>query len=81
MAVVQPLERARNVDVELKVVLVLGLVDSLEVLDDVLLDLRSEWFWGVDLVIRGCVEIEDPSASCDDLNNQRSQYGKWIIRK
>ena len=42
MTVVQSLERTRNVDVEVKVVLVLGLVDSLEATDDVLMDVGGE---------------------------------------
>lgn len=67
MAVVQPLERTRDVDVELKVILVLGLVDPLEVPDNVLLDLGSEWFRGVDLIVGRRVEIEGPITSCDDL--------------
>ena len=42
VTVVQSLERTRNVDVEVKVVLVLGLVDSLEATDDVLMDVGGE---------------------------------------
>ena len=67
VAVVQPLERTRNVDVELKVVLVLGPADLLEVADDVLVDVGSEWLRGVDLIVGGRVEVEDLSANVDDL--------------
>ena len=67
MAVFQPLERTRNVDVEVKVVLVLGLVDSLEVADDVFMDIGSKWLGGLDLVVGGCMEVKDPSGSCDNL--------------
>ena len=42
VTVVQSLERTRNVDVEVKVVLVLGLVDSLEATEDVLMDVGGE---------------------------------------
>jgi hypothetical protein len=67
VAVAQPLERTGNVDVELKVVLVLGLVDSLEVADDIFMDVGSEWLRGLDLVVGGCVEVKDPSGSHDRL--------------
>lgn len=67
MAVVQPLERTRNVDVKFEVVLVLGLVDSLEVADDIFMDVGSEWLGGLDLVVDGSVEVKDPSGSCDNL--------------
>ena len=77
MTVVQPLERTRNVDVEVKVVAVLGLVDSLEVANDIFMDVCSEWFGGLDLVVGGCVEAKDPNGSCDNLTNnwRRGQCG------
>ena len=67
MTVVQPLERTRNVDVEFEVILVLGLVDPLEVEDDIFMDIVSEWLGGLDLVVGGCVEVENPSGSRDNL--------------
>jgi len=67
VTVVQPLERTRNVDVEFEVVLVLGLVNPPEVEDDIFMDVVSEWLGGLDLVVDGCVEVEDPSGSCDNL--------------
>lgn len=67
MTVVQPLERTRNVDVEFEVVLVLSPVDPLEVEDDIFMDVVSERLGGLDLVVDGCVEVEDPSGSCDNL--------------
>ena len=70
MTVVQPLERTRNVDVEVKVAPVLGLVDSLEVADDIFMDVGSEWLGGLDLVVGGCVEAEDTGGSCDNLINR-----------
>jgi len=67
VTVVQPLERTRNVDVEFEVILVLGLVDPLEVEDDIFMDIVSEWLGGLDLVVGGCVEVENPSGSRDNL--------------
>ena len=67
VTVVQPLEGTRNVDVEVEVVLVLSLVDPLEVEDDIFMDVGSEWLGGLDLVVGGRVEVEDPSGSCDNL--------------
>jgi len=61
VAIVQPLERTRNVNVEVKVVLVLSFVDSLKVADDVLMDISGEWLRGLDLVVDGRVEVKDPS--------------------
>ena len=61
VAIVQPFERTRNVNVEVKVVLVLGLVDSLNVANDVLMDIGGEWLGGLDLVVGGCVKVKDPS--------------------
>lgn len=67
VAVIQPLERTRNVDVEVEVILVLCLVDSLEIADDVFVNVGSEWLGGLDLVVGRCVEVKDPSGSCDNL--------------
>ena len=82
MTVVQPLERTRNVDVELKIVLVSGIVDSLEVADDIFMDIGSEWLGSPDLVVGGRVEVEDPNGSCDNLviaeevNTEREGEGR-----
>ena len=82
MAVVQPLERTRSVDVELKIVLVSGTVDSLEVADDIFMDIGSERLGGPDLVVGGRVEVEDPNGSCDNLviaeevNTEREGEGR-----
>ena len=84
MAVVQPLERTRNGDVEFKIVHVSGTVDSLEVADDIFMDVGSEWLGGPDLVVGGCVEVEGPNGSCDNLViaeevNTERRRGKAII--
>ena len=52
---------------EVKVVLVLGRVDSLEVANDILMNVGSERLRGPDLVIGGCVEAKDPSRSGHNL--------------
>jgi len=67
MAVVQPLEQTRNVNMEVEVIVVLGLADSLEVVNDILMNFGREWFRGFDLVVDRCMEVEDPSGSGDDL--------------
>jgi len=67
VTIVQPLERTRNVNVELEVILVLGPVDPLEVEDDIFMNVGSEWLGGLDLVVGGCMEVEDPSGSRDNL--------------
>lgn len=63
VAIVQPLEGARNVNVEVEVALVLGAVDSLEIANDILMNVWSERLRGPDLVIGGCVEAKDPGRS------------------
>jgi len=52
---------------EVEIILVLGLVDTLEVADDILMNVGREWFGGLDLVVGGCVEVKDPTGSGDDL--------------
>ena len=56
---------------EFKVVFVLGLVDPLEALDDVLMDVSGEWLGGLDLIVGGGVESEDPGSSGDDLGSEK----------
>lgn len=46
---------------KVKIVLVLGVVNSAEVANNVLMNVCSERLRGPDLVIGGCVEVEDPS--------------------
>ena len=67
VAVVQPLEGTRKVDVEVKIGFVLGLVDPLEAADDVLMYVISERLGGLDLVVGGCVEVKDPGGGGEDL--------------
>ena len=67
VTIVQPLEGTRNVDVEVKVVSVFSLIDSLEAADDVLVDVGGEWLGGIYLVVGGCMEVKDPCGGCDDL--------------
>ena len=62
VAVMQPLERARNINVEEEVVRVIRLADSLQVTDEILADVDDKRLGGPDLVIGGRVEIKDPSA-------------------
>jgi hypothetical protein len=69
VAIVQPLERARNVNVEVEVVLVFGPVYSLEISNDILMNVFSERLRGLDLVIGGRVESKDLSSSGYDLHN------------
>ena len=69
---------------EFKIVLVLSPVDSLEVVDDIFMDVGSEWFGGLDLVVGGCVEVEKPDGSRDDLIiaeevNTEGRRGKAMI--
>ena len=52
---------------EVEVIFVLGLVDSPEVADDILMNVGREWFGGLDLVVGGSVEAKDPTGSGDDL--------------
>jgi len=52
---------------EVEVVFVIGPVDSLEVADDILTNVGRKWLGGLDLVVGGCVESEDPSGGGDDL--------------
>lgn len=55
---------------EFEVTVVLGLVDSLETTDEVLMDVAGEWLRGLDLVVGGCVEVKDSSRSGNDLENK-----------
>ena len=73
MTVVQPLEGTRNVDVEVKVIFVLGLVDSLEAVDDVLVYVSSERLGGLDLVVDGRMEVEDPGGGGEDLADREKR--------
>ena len=67
VTVVQPLKGTRDVDVEVKVVLVLSLVDSLEAADDIFVDVGGEWLRGLDLIVGGRVEGENPGGSGENL--------------
>ena len=67
VTVVQPLKGTRDVDVEVKVVLVLSLVDSLEAADDIFMDVGGEWLRGLDLIVGGRVEGENPGGSGENL--------------
>ena len=60
---------------ELKIVVVLGLVDPLEVANNILMDIAREWLGGLELVVGGCVEVKDPSGGGDNLiMEQRSMW-------
>lgn len=74
MTIVQPLKGARKVDVEFQVTVVVGLVDSLETTDEVLMNVAGEWLRCLDLVVGGSVEVKDPSGSGKDLG--KGQDGK-----
>jgi len=52
---------------EVEVGFVCRLVDSLKVADNIFMNVGREWFGGPDLVVGGCMEVEDPSGSGDDL--------------
>ena len=52
---------------EFKVTVVVGLVDSLETADKVLMNVAGEWLRGLDLVVGGGMEVKDPGRSGDDL--------------
>lgn len=61
---------------EFKVAVVLGLIDSLEAADEVLMDFGGEWLRGLDLVVGGGMEIEDLGGSRKDLAiGERSEWG------
>lgn len=63
VTVVQSPKRARDVDVEVEVILVLGVVDPLEVANEVLMNVCSEWLGSPDLVIGGGVKSKNPGGS------------------
>ena len=54
---------------EFQVTVVLGLVDSLETANEVLMNVAGEWLRGLDLVVGGCVEVKDPGRGGNDLGN------------
>lgn len=63
---------------EVEVVVVLGPVDSLEVAEDVLMDVGGERLGGLDLVIDGGVEGEDSCGSGKDLAIETEvKMGRW----
>ena len=45
----------------------MGLIDPLEVADDVPLNISTKRFGGLDLIIGGCVEVEDLRTSGHNL--------------
>ena len=58
---------------EEEVVWVLGSIDSLEVANEVLVNVVRKRFGGLDLVIGGWVEVQDASASGYNLVVEKSQ--------
>ena len=61
--------------------LVGGLIDSLEVANEILVNVVGKRFGGLDLVIGRCVEVQDPSASGYNLVienevNRRRESGR-----
>lgn len=68
--VVEPLEGAREVDVEIEVVSVLRFVNSRQICEKVFVNILREWLGGTNLVVHGGVKRQGLADYFDDLPNR-----------
>ena len=62
---------------EEEVVRVMGPTDSLQVANEILVNVSGKRLGSQDLVIGGCVEVKDPSASGHDLVIGK-EVNRWL---